>query len=279
MPELPEVETVRVGLNAALAGRMLEHVDQRRPDLRIPFPDRFAARLEGRRLREVGRRGKYLLWRFTDGTVLIAHLGMSGRMVIRHGGAMPPPERHEHVVFAFDRGRSVAYRDARRFGLMTLSDEETVAAHPLLAAMGPEPLDDSFDGASLAASLRGRRTSIKAALLDQRIVAGLGNIYVCEALFRAGIAPGREAGSIRGARAHRLAGAIRSVLADAIAAGGSSLRDYVQSSGELGYFQNQWSVYGREGRPCGACRPNARCRVLREAQGGRSTFWCSRRQR
>jgi formamidopyrimidine-DNA glycosylase len=279
MPELPEVETVRAGLEARLKGRVLATVDQRRPDLRIPFPDGFKARLEGRLLAKVGRRGKYLLWRFSGSTVLISHLGMSGRLVVRNGDARSEPEPHEHVVLGFRGGLSVAFRDPRRFGLMTLAGEHELGKHPLLAGLGPEPLEDGFDGPTLAAALHGRRTSIKAALLNQRIVAGLGNIYACEALFRAKIAPDRTAGSIRGSGAGRLAAAIRLVLADAIQAGGSSLRDYVQASGELGTFQHQWAVYGKVGEPCGACRPGGRCRVMRMVQGGRSTFWCPRRQR
>lgn len=278
MPELPEVETVRAGLEARLNGRVLATVDQRRPDLRIPFPDGFKARLEGRLLASVGRRGKYLLWRFSGGTVLISHLGMSGRLVVRNGDARPEPEPHEHVVLGFRGGLSVAFRDPRRFGLMTLAGEHELDKHPLLGRLGPEPLEDGFDGPTLAAALHGRRTSIKAALLDQRIVAGLGNIYACEALFRAKIAPDRAAGSVRGAGAGRLATAIRLVLTDAIQAGGSSLRDYVQTSGELGTFQHQWAVYGKVGESCGACRPGGRCRVERMVQGGRSTFWCPRRQ-
>lgn len=283
MPELPEVETIRAGLQARLAGRVLSRVDQRRKNLRIPFPPRFADRLEGLRLEGVGRRGKYLLWHFAGGRVLIAHLGMSGRMVIRDGGFPAPdppdPDPHEHVVLEFAGGVSVAYRDPRRFGLMTLADEANLEAHPLLAQMGPEPLGPGFDGAVLSRAFRGRRAPVKALLLDQRVVAGLGNIYVCEALFRAGVAPHRAAGKLRAPRTRRLAEAVQRTLTDAIDAGGSSLRDYVQASGELGYFQNQWKVYGREGQPCGSCRAGARCRVQRMAQSGRSTFWCPRRQR
>lgn len=278
MPELPEVETVRAGLDERLAGRVLEAVEQRRRDLRIPFPPRFAARLRGRRLDRVGRRGKYLLWHFAGGPVLIAHLGMSGRWVLR-GAATGPPPPHEHVVLTFAGGAVACYRDARRFGLMTLAAEADLAAHPLLADMGPEPLTPAFDGTVLARAFRGRRAPVKSLLLDQRVVAGLGNIYACEALFRAGIAPDRAAGRLRARRTDRLAGAVREVLADAIAAGGSSLRDYVQTSGELGYFQAQWRVYGREGQPCGRCRAGARCRVRRAVQGGRATFWCPRWQR
>ena len=277
MPELPEVETVRSALHARLAGRRLVAVDLRRPDLRIPFPPRFAERLSGRRLERLGRRGKYLLWRFDGGLVLLAHLGMSGRLVLR-SGPLGAPAAHEHAVLSFEDGAVVALRDPRRFGLMTLAEEGVLAAHPLLAGMGPEPLEDGFDAAYAAAAFRGRSASVKAALLDQRVVAGLGNIYVCESLHRAGIHPARPAGSLRPARTSRLVAAVRSVLRDAIAAGGSSLRDYTQASGELGLFQHQWAVYGREGRPCGACRAGERCQVRRRSDGGRSTFWCPRRQ-
>lgn len=281
MPELPEVETIRSALHARLAGRRLASVDLRRRDLRIPFPPRFAARLAGRRLERLDRRGKYLLWRFEGGLVMLAHLGMSGRLLLRgaEDGAAPEPAPHEHAVLRFEDGASVALRDPRRFGLMTLAEEAELPAHPMLAEMGPEPLEDGFDAAYVAAAFRGRAVSVKAALLDQRLVAGLGNIYACESLYRAGILPTRPAGSLRAPRTVRLVAAVRSVLRDAIEAGGSSLRDYTQASGELGYFQHQWSVYGRAAAPCTDCHPGARCRVRRSTQGGRSTFWCPRRQR
>ncbi|MDA0654309.1 MAG: bifunctional DNA-formamidopyrimidine glycosylase/DNA-(apurinic or apyrimidinic site) lyase, partial [Proteobacteria bacterium] len=221
MPELPEVETVRAGLHDRLRGRVLETVEQRRADLRIPFPPRFAARLRGRHLDRIARRGKYLLWHFCGGPVLIAHLGMSGRWVLRDDNGAPPLP-HEHVVLTFAGGAVACYRDPRRFGLMTLAADEDLAAHPLLADMGPEPLTPAFDGAVLARAFRGRRAPVKSLLLDQRVVAGLGNIYACEALFRAGIAPDRAAGRLRADRTLRLADSVREVLADAITAGGSS---------------------------------------------------------
>ena len=276
MPELPEVETVRLGL-ARVVGSVLAGVEQRRRDLRIPMPARVGARLIGRRLEAIDRRGKYLLWRFSGGPVLIVHLGMSGRLVLRDGPR--PAERHEHVVLTFAGGVTVAYHDPRRFGLMALTTAAAAPAHPLLAAMGPEPLSDEFDGPRLAAALKGRKAPLKSALLDQRMVAGLGNIYVCEALYRARLSPQRAAGTLRPAAAARLAQAVKSVLSDAIAAGGSSLRNYVQASGELGYFQHRWAVYGREGERCPGCSPNARCRVRRVTQGARSTFFCPRIQR
>ena len=278
MPELPEVETIRAGLQARIAGRILEGIALRRTDLRIPVPRGFVRTLRGRRAGNVDRRGKYLLWHFDGAVVLIAHLGMSGRLVVRDGPP-PPPEPHEHAVFSFAGGATVAFRDPRRFGLLTLTTEDDLHRHPLLRALGPEPLGDGFDGPALAAALQGRRAPLKASLLDQRLVAGLGNIYVCEALFRAGLDPARESGTVRGTRAGRLAESVRGVLTEAIAAGGSSLRDYVGASGELGYFQHRFAVYGHEGDPCPACRPRARCRVQRTVQSGRSTFFCPRHQR
>lgn len=278
MPELPEVETVRAGLAGKLTGRLLKNVEQRRKDLRVPFPAGFATRLANRRLMDVGRRGKYLLLTFDDGTVLLAHLGMSGRMVIQDG-APKPPGPHEHVAFRFENCVSLTFTDPRRFGLMLLTTAADAAGHPLLAGMGPEPLGPGFDAAYLAAAFTGKRTPLKSALLDQRLIAGLGNIYVCEALYRAGLSPDRLAGSLRRPAIAKLVEAIRAVLADAIAAGGSSLRDYVQANGELGYFQDRWAVYGREGERCPGCKEGARCRIVRVTQGGRSTFYCRRRQR
>ena len=276
MPELPEVETVRRGLEAALAGHVVARARRRRADLRRPLPRDLNRRLEGRRLDRIGRRGKYLLFHFEGGTVLIAHLGMSGRFLI-HTPPAPEPGRHDHVIIETVHGPVLTFNDARRFGLMALAREDALGAHPLLRGLGPEPLDRDFDGATLGAVLRGRRTAIKAALLDQRVIAGLGNIYACEALFRARLSPRRTADSVRGMRASRLAAAIRSVLEAAIAAGGSSLRDYVQVSGELGYFQHAFAVYGRDGETCPGCV----CQgvVRRIVQGGRSTFYCPRLQR
>ncbi|HEX6102801.1 MAG TPA: bifunctional DNA-formamidopyrimidine glycosylase/DNA-(apurinic or apyrimidinic site) lyase [Alphaproteobacteria bacterium] len=280
MPELPEVETVRRGLALRLEGRRLTRVRQNRPDLRFPLPADFAARLQGCRVEAVRRRAKYLLIEMEDGTVLLAHLGMSGRMLIarREEAASEP---HDHVVFETEDGWVVRFNDARRFGIMDLAERGTVSSHPLLAGLGPEPLEPEFDGPRLAKALAGRATSIKAALLDQRIVAGLGNIYVSEILYRAGISPRRRAGSIAGARAERLAAAVKSVLAEAVAAGGSSLRDYVQTSGELGYFQHRWAVYDREGKPCPDCDCDSKRTggIRRIVQGGRSTFYCPKRQR
>ncbi len=291
MPELPEVETVRRGLEPVLTGRVLVHVDQRRPDLRRPFPERFAERLAGRRVAGLGRRSKYLLIGLDGGETWIVHLGMSGRILVETRGPPPYPSprrgegtalhgeagKHDHVIVTTDRGAVVTYNDVRRFGLMDLWPTADLDRHPLLAGLGPEPLGNEFNGAVLAASLADKRTPIKAALLDQRTVAGLGNIYVCEALHRAGIGPKRLAGAISRPRIDRLAGEIVATLNDAIAAGGSSLRDYRQADGELGYFQHCFRVYDREGEPC----PTEGCpgTVRRIVQSGRSTFHCPKCQR
>ncbi len=279
MPELPEVETICRGLAPRLVGRRFIEVQVRRPGLRLPFPDDMALRLTGRRVTALTRRAKYLLMQLDDGAVLIIHLGMSGRMVILDAPGSSPG-RHDHVIFVTDDQIQVVFNDPRRFGLMTLSRAAELEGHPLLAELGPEPLDPAFTGKALAARLAGRKSPIKAALLDQRVVAGLGNIYVSEALFYAGVSPLRPAGEVSGATAQRLAKAIRKVLRAAIAAGGSSLRDYVQASGELGYFQHDFAVYGRTGQPCPGCDCQVASTggVVRLTQGNRSTFWCPRRQ-
>ena len=284
MPELPEVETVCRGLRPKLEGHVLTRVIQRRPDLRFPIPAGFAERLQGRRVESLSRRAKYILATMDDETVLIAHLGMSGRMTI-HDGTPPPAGPHDHVEFVTDAGCTVRFCDPRRFGLVDLTTATEVDAHRMLRDLGPEPLSDDFTPEHLDRVLAGRRTPIKAALLDQKVVAGLGNIYVCEALFSAAISPRRSAHTIPGARSARLVPAIRSILHDAIGAGGSSLRDYVQASGELGYFQHRWQVYGREGEACGfGTEPGGANRVCqgtirRITQSGRSTFYCGSHQR
>jgi formamidopyrimidine-DNA glycosylase len=274
MPELPEVETVCRGLEGPLVGRRLTKVTQRRANLRWPFPDNFANRLEGRTITRLHRRAKYILADLDDGWVWMTHLGMSGRMYIHHGLA-PDPGKHDHVLIETDDGHTVVFQDHRRFGMMDLVPATELGAHRLLSDMGPEPLGNEFNGIVLSNALRGRRTPIKSALLDQKIVAGLGNIYVCEALFHAGISPRRLASSVAGRRAERLVPAIRDVLTKAIAKGGSTLRDYVQASGELGYFQHEFVVYGREGEPCVTCDGT----IKRLVQSGRSTFFCSTCQR
>ncbi len=278
MPELPEVETVRRGLVPVLEGRRLTRVIARRADLRRPLPPDLGQRLTGRRVERLERRAKYLLWRIEGGDVVILHLGMSGRVKVFTADP-PAEERHDHLIFETEDGVVVRFCDPRRFGSLDLSSAADLAGHPLLRDLGVEPLEPGFDAAYLARRLAGKTGPIKAALLDQRVIAGLGNIYVCEALFRAGISPLRRAGSIVGIRATRLAAAIRSVLGEAIAAGGSSLRDHRRPDGELGYFQHSFAVYDREGHACPACAQGACPGVRRIVQAGRSTFYCSARQR
>ena len=291
MPELPEVETVRRGLQPVLEGARLVKVEARRPDLRFPFPERFSERLTGRTITALGRRAKYLTMHVQDGPVLICHLGMSGSFRIETEDDDETPgvfhhERskstaHDHVVFdvvAANGARSrVVFNDPRRFGFMLFA-EGSPETHPMLAGLGVEPTGNALDGVLLASLLKGRRSPLKAALLDQKLIAGLGNIYVSEALWRAGLSPLREAGTIAkpGKKAReqseRLAEAIRSVISDAIAAGGSSLRDYVHTDGSLGYFQHSFAVYDREGEPCP--KPGCGGHIERIVQSGRSTFYC-----
>ncbi len=275
MPELPEVETVCRGLAGVLEGRRFAKVELRRKDLRIPFPKGLAAALTGRRVERIYRRAKYIMMALDDGQVLISHLGMSGRMtIVKDAG---PPGTHDHVIFTTDDGTVVRFNDPRRFGLMTLATASALDSHKLFRHLGPDAMSADFSPAALSAALKGRKTSIKAALLDQSIVVGVGNIYACESLYRAGISPKRKAGTIAGMRAEALVPVIKEVLAEAIAAGGSSLRDHVQPSGELGYFQKAWKVYGREGESCdcGSNRAPADHKVKRIVQGGRSTFFCA----
>jgi formamidopyrimidine-DNA glycosylase len=275
MPELPEVETVRRGLALKMTGRRIIQAELRRQDLRRPFPPMLARTLTGAKIGALRRRGKYILVELDENGTLLLHLGMSGR--ITTGDAATPHATHDHVILSLDDGTVVRFNDARRFGLIDYMRRGEEAAHPLLAGMGPEPLEPGFTGRYIAEKLAGKMTPIKSALLDQKVVAGLGNIYVCEALYRAGISPRRIAATVSGARADKLAAAIRAVLNDAIEAGGSSLRDYVQADGELGYFQHRWAVYGKEGEPCPGCT----CAegVRRITQAGRSTFFCARKQR
>ncbi|HUD50180.1 bifunctional DNA-formamidopyrimidine glycosylase/DNA-(apurinic or apyrimidinic site) lyase [Parvibaculum sp.] len=293
MPELPEVETVRRGLAPALEGRRVRLATQRRPDLRYPLPERFAERLTGRRIERLDRRAKYILARLEGEEVLLIHLGMSGRFTIHPpaGGRLAPGEfhhaapgdgaglgTHDHVILDMEDGTRIVYADHRRFGFMDLIAEADLDANPHLAALGPEPLGNEFSADVLSERLKGRRAPIKAALLDQRTVAGLGNIYVCEALYRAGISPNRLAASVAGPqRSERLVRAIRDVLNDAIAAGGSTLRDYAQTDGELGYFQHSFAVYDRDGAACS--KTGCGGTVRRIVQSGRSTYYCSACQR
>ncbi|KAB2920168.1 MAG: bifunctional DNA-formamidopyrimidine glycosylase/DNA-(apurinic or apyrimidinic site) lyase [Hyphomicrobiaceae bacterium] len=295
MPELPEVETVRSGLEPVLRGRRFLRVEQRRKDLRFPLPERFAERLTGRRVVAVERRAKYLLIHLDGAEVLVVHLGMTGRFTVserrgvdgcilgdytyEHGS----DTRHDHVVFTMSGGATITYNDARRFGFMTLIPENRLSQHEYFEDLGVEPLSKELDAAYLAARALGKKVDLKAFLMDQRIVAGLGNIYVCEALFRAGLDPWKPAARLATStgrptsHARRLVDAIKTVLADAIRAGGSTLRDYKQADGSSGSFQHSFQVYGREGEACA----RSRCRgvVRRKTQGGRSTFYCPNCQR
>jgi formamidopyrimidine-DNA glycosylase len=282
MPELPEVETVRRGLKPVLEGARLVHVLARRPDLRFPLPDDFRARLEGATVQSLERRAKYLLARLDTGETLVMHLGMTGRFDIEAKGAVtrpgvfvrPGPEgaKHAHVVFDTDAGHRIVYCDPRRFGFMGLVPTTHLTEHPWFLGMGPEPLGSLFDAVSLAKSLAGRSQAIKTLLLDQRIVAGLGNIYVCEALHRAHISPLKPGGKVAKARLAALVDAIRSVLEEAIDAGGSTLRDFASTDGALGYFQHRFRAYGREDQPC--LTRGCRGVIRRTVQGARSTFYC-----
>lgn len=267
------------GLQVRLEGRILLRAVARRPDLRWPLPPGLVARLTGARVTSFRRRAKYILMRLDNGWSVLIHLGMSGRMLLEPVGRNDIT-LHEHIELETDDGWRVGFVDPRRFGSVDLIETDQEDQHRLLVGLGPEPLGESFSVALLETALAGKKTPIKAALLDQKIVAGLGNIYVCEALFRAGISPVRLAHTVPGARAKRLVPAIKQTLIEAIAAGGSSLRDYVQTNGELGYFQHAWKVYGRENERCPACPGEPVCQgVRRIVQSGRSTFYCHRTQR
>jgi formamidopyrimidine-DNA glycosylase len=279
MPELPEVETVRRGLIPRMVGHRIVKLHQRRRDLRVPLPAKFAQKVEGRTIEAIDRRAKYLLIRLDHGQTLIVHLGMSGRMTLHdaRSAAEHPFERHDHVVFELDDGWQVRFNDARRFGLMLLVATDAISKHKAFKGLGPEPLEDSFDGAGLAARLKGRKTPIKAALLDQKTLVGVGNIYACEALFLSRISPRRSAHTVQGERADKLVASIKQVLLRSIDDGGSTLRDHVQPGGELGYFQTRFNVYDRVGAVC----PTPKCGhlVKRLVQSGRSTFYCAHCQR
>jgi formamidopyrimidine-DNA glycosylase len=283
VPELPEVETVRRGLAPVMEGQRIVEAVLRRPDLRWPLPDRMAERLRGQRVERLRRRSKYILADLSSGETLLIHLGMSGRMLVsgvilgEFHHAHPAPEKHDHVLLDMEDGGRITFNDARRFGAMDLVATESADGHWLLAGLGPEPLGNAFDEDYLVARLHRRNTPVKAALLDQRVVAGLGNIYVCEALHRAGISPRRKAGRIAEPRVRGLVPVIREVLTEAIEAGGSSLRDFRQADGELGYFQHTFRVYDREGEPC--VRPGCSGTVARIVQSGRSSFFCGACQR
>lgn len=283
MPELPEVETVMRGLAPAMQGAVIAQADVNRPDLRWPFPADMARRLTGQTVLQLRRRSKYILADLSSGESLLIHLGMSGRMLVS-GDPLgqfvrehPMAEKHDHVVFHMANGARITFNDPRRFGAMDLLDTATAAQHKLLAVLGPEPLGNDFHEAHLIAAFKGRNTPVKSALLDQRIIAGLGNIYVCEALYRAGIHPARKAGKLSRPRVAALVPIIRDVLGEAIQAGGSSLKDFRQADGELGYFQHSFDVYGREGEPCKS--PECTQVIKRIVQSGRSSFYCSQCQR
>ncbi len=280
MPELPEVETVRRGLAPMLTGRTLTTVVARRPDLRFPLPEGFARRLAGRGVLSVSRRAKFLLIQLEGGLVWLVHLGMSGRFHAHPDAAVPPADVHDHVTVTTDRGWTLVFRDPRRFGFMDLCAETDLSAHPRLARLGPEPLSAAFSPGFLAARLAGRTGPVKAAILDQATVAGMGNIYASESLFAAGVSPVRPAGTISGRRASRLVAAVKAVLTVAIESGGSTLRDHRLPSGEVGAFQDRFAVYGREGAPCPGCRCNAARSggIRRLVQAGRATFYCVHRQ-
>jgi formamidopyrimidine-DNA glycosylase len=286
MPELPEVETVRRGLAPAMEGARFAQVEARRRDLRWPLPKDFAQRLQGQTVQGLGRRAKYLLADLSSGEVLLMHLGMSGSFRLRRNGQqvlgdpryfeIAKDEKHDHVVFHMSNGATITFNDPRRFGSMKLVPRAKLEQEPLLRGLGPEPLGNEFDAAMLAKACAGKKTSLKAALSDQRIVAGLGNIYVCEALFRARLSPKRQAATIAdrhgkpNERALALVDAIKAVLNDAIVAGGSSLRDHRRADGSLGDFQHRFQVYDREGEPCPTCKG----KIKRIVQTGRSTFYC-----
>lgn len=282
MPELPEVETVRCGLAPVMEGAAFGHVHVRRADLRKPFPKDFATRLNGTNIVRVGRRSKYLLIETEQHDTLIWHLGMSGRVRIYPPGAdVPPPEKHDHVQFDISNGAVIVFTDPRRFGLMDLCRTEAVADHPLIRPIGPEPLGNAFSGPVLAKRLKGKSVPIKQAIMDAKVVCGVGNIYASESLFRAGLSPKRKAGTVQGGRAEKLVSAIKAVLAEAIEAGGTTLNDHRATDGSLGYFQQNLAVYGRDGEACPGCdcELSETGGIQRLEQGGRSTYYCPRKQR
>ena len=278
MPELPEVETVRRGLTPAMEGAVIMRADVNRPDLRWPFPPDMAGRLTGQTVLRLRRRSKYILIDLSSAETLLVHLGMSGRMLVsgdplgQFTHEHPSKKKHDHVVLHMGNGARVTFNDPRRFGAMDLLATATADQHKLLAVLGPEPLGNDFNETHLIDAFAGKNTPVKSALLDQRIVAGLGNIYVCEALFRSQISPARKAGRISHQRVARLVPIVREVLKEAIDAGGSSLRDFRQADGELGYFQHRFDVYGREGEPCRTAGCNKQ--ISRIVQSGRSSFYC-----
>lgn len=271
MPELPEVETVVRGLAKVLTGKRITKIVAARKDLRIPFP-KDLKRVEGRRIQNISRRAKYIIMALDNGDALIVHLGMSGRLVINP----EKKQKHDHMTILLQNGVEVVFNDARRFGLVDLAKKAELDQHRFFLHLGPDPFDKSFTPQYLAQKLKRKKPAIKIALMDQRIVVGVGNIYASEALFKAEIDPRRKSGSLKKGEARKLVDAIRKVLEKAIAAGGSSLRDYVQADGELGYFQHHWAVYGKEGHKCPRCKSAV---ILKTMQGGRSGFYCPRCQK
>ncbi|MBO6504273.1 MAG: bifunctional DNA-formamidopyrimidine glycosylase/DNA-(apurinic or apyrimidinic site) lyase [Kordiimonadaceae bacterium] len=273
MPELPEVETVMRGLAPVMEGVRLDKVRAFVPKLRVDIPDQFEERFSGNRVTQLRRRSKYILIECEDGLVAILHLGMSGRVSIHaNGSEKPPREKHDHITFLTERDDLIVFNDPRRFGLIVFSDTDTIQDHALIKDIGPEPLGNSFDADYLWSRLKTRKSPIKTTLLDQKVVAGLGNIYVCEALWRSGIHPQRRADKVKRHEVEKLLPIIRDVLNDAIAAGGSTLKDYAQVSGELGYFQHNFRAYGREGEACLAQKCSGT--IERIVQSNRSTFFC-----
>lgn len=281
MPELPEVETVVRAMDEALSGDFIASAALHREGLRTPFAKDLVRRLEGQRIEHVTRRAKYILAHLKSGDVFVLHLGMSGRVMIHAKGQHKNPEKHDHFVMVTKKNVQLVFRDPRRFGMAFVVHADELDSHPAFKKMGPEPLGNEFSGPVLADALKGRKSNIKVTLLDQRLVAGVGNIYACEALFCAGIDPETEAGKIKGAKAETLAACVKIVLKKAVAAGGTSFRDYRQANGELGYFQQQLAVYDKEGKACPGCTCDIAKTggILRITQGGRSTFYCPRKQR
>lgn len=280
MPELPEVETVMRGLAPVLTGAQIVSLDQRRADLRIPFPDNFAVRLTGRKIISLQRRAKYILIMLDDANILVIHLGMSGRLSLINATEDYSPAKHDHLIITLKNGVRLVYHDPRRFGMIFIVAEQDLPTHPAFRHLGPEPLGNDFSAPVLAARLKSKKTTIKQALLDQQVVVGIGNIYACEALYQSGINPACPAHLLKANKIELLVQAIRDVLTRAIAAGGSTLKDYRHADGALGYFQHSFTVYGREKQPC----PNCDCDreatggIKRIVQSGRSTFYCSHKQ-
>lgn len=274
MPELPEVETVCRGLESTIKGHKFVRVQNFRDNLRTAFPANFAKNLEGRKVTGIARRAKYILINLDNNTTLIVHLGMSGRMVV-YPHLRNKQEKHDHVIFQDDAGREIVFNDPRRFGMMDIVSTDKIGQHKAIRDLGVEPLEDSFDGKALQALLKGRKIPVKLAIMNANLVVGVGNIYACESLLRSGIAPTREAQSLSLKECNKLAADIKIVLEAAIKAGGSTLKDYVASSGEAGYFQHNFKVYGRENQPCTSCGSE----IKRIVQGGRSTFFCGKCQK